>query len=51
MLMSKGEPYRRIESWSDKEGFYTDHPPSTHGKAPLQPEYGTFEGFNPFDYY
>lgn len=49
-LMSEGIPYRRIESWSDERKTYTDQPPNdgAHKKAPEQPEYGTFEGFDPF---
>ncbi|MEK4075981.1 WXG100 family type VII secretion target [Paenibacillus sp. FSL M7-0656] len=49
-LMREGIPYRRIESWSDDKRTYTDQPPNdgAHRKAPEQPEYGTFEGFDPF---
>lgn len=49
-LMREGIPYRRIESWSDERKTYTDQPPNdgAHKKAPIQPEYGTFEGFDPF---
>ncbi|URJ59116.1 hypothetical protein [Paenibacillus polymyxa] len=52
-LMSEGVPYRRIESWSDEKRTYTDEPPNdgAHRKAPEQPEFGIFEGFDPYKYF
>ncbi|MDC0763046.1 hypothetical protein POF51_20215 [Brevibacillus sp. AG] len=47
----KPEPYRRLDSWSDTLEQFTGNPKGAHEKAPPQPDYGTFPGFDPSKYY
>ena len=48
-LMDQGIPYRYLESWDPVRGFFTGSPKGAHELAPVQPAYGTFPGFDPFN--
>jgi YD repeat-containing protein len=46
-LMAKGVPYRDPAAWDSNKKWFGSTPPGAHDLAPLQPDYGTFPGFEP----